>query len=51
MFDFSKLGDLSKMANQAKQVQERQDRALHEQTELLRKISSQLDRIIALFEK
>jgi len=51
MFDFSKLGDLSKMATQAKEIQRNQERLQHEQIELLRKISRQLDEAINLFKK
>lgn len=47
MLDFSKLGDMAKIAQQAKDLQERQDRAQREQIELLRKISAQLDTLIA----
>ncbi|MDD3296393.1 MAG: hypothetical protein PHU64_03435 [Candidatus Omnitrophica bacterium] len=51
MFDFSKLGDLSKVAGQAKEMQAKQEASLREQTNLLRKISSQLDDIAALLKK
>lgn len=46
MFDFSKLGDMSQIANQARQVQERQERVQQEQVALLKKISCQLDKVI-----
>jgi hypothetical protein len=48
MLDFSKLGDMAKLASEAKQIQEKQDRAQHEQIELLKKISRQLDELINL---
>jgi len=48
MFDLNKLGDISKLASQAKQVQAGQEKAQREQTELLRKISQQLDSVLAL---
>jgi hypothetical protein len=47
MFDMSKLGDISRLASQAKQVQASQEKAQREQTELLRKISEQLDSLLA----
>jgi hypothetical protein len=51
MFDFNKLGDLSKMAQSAKQIQEKQDRLQREQIDLLHKISSQLQEVILLLKK
>lgn len=48
MFDLNKLGDISKLASQAKQVQASQEKAQQEQTELLRKISQQLDSVLVL---
>ena len=51
MFDFNKLGDLSKMAQSAKQIQEKQDRLQCEQIDLLNKISSQLQEVILLLKK
>jgi len=51
MFDFNKLGDLSKMAQSAKQIQEKQDRLQREQIDLLNKISSQLQEVILLLKK
>jgi hypothetical protein len=48
MFDFSKLGDMAKLANEAKQIQEKQDRFQKEQIELLKKISQQLEELITL---
>ncbi|MFH1995602.1 MAG: hypothetical protein ABIJ27_01240 [Candidatus Omnitrophota bacterium] len=50
MFDLNKLGDLSKIAGQAKRIQEKQDRAQAEQTELLKKISRQMDEAIELLK-
>ena len=47
MFDLNKLGDMAKIANQAKQVQERQEKSQREQTDLLKKISNQLEEIIS----
>jgi len=51
MFDLSKLGDMAKIAGEAKAMQEKQDRTAREQTDLLRKISTQLDAVIELLKK
>ena len=51
MFDMSKLGDMAKIANQAKQMQDRQEKLQQEQCDMLRKISSQLDQVISLLKK
>ncbi|MFA5094441.1 MAG: hypothetical protein WC512_04285 [Candidatus Omnitrophota bacterium] len=51
MFDLSKLGDLSKIAGEAKVMQEKQEKVQREQIDLLKKISGQLDRVINLLEK
>ena len=51
MFDLSKLGDMAKIANEAKEMQARQERTAKEQTDLLRKISEQLDTVIGLLKK
>ena len=51
MFDFNKLGDLSKMASQAKELQKAQERQQNEQLEILRKISSQLDEVLSYLNK
>ncbi|MDD5585030.1 MAG: hypothetical protein PHV55_08255 [Candidatus Omnitrophica bacterium] len=51
MFDLSKLGDMSKLAAQAKEIQQNQDRATREQTELLRTILKRLEEIIVLLKK
>ena len=48
MFDLSKLGDMAKLAQQAKEMQEKQELTQREGIELLRKVSAQLDRVIAL---
>ena len=48
MFDFNKLADMSKLANQAKQVQERHEEFQSKQLELLNKISSQISEVISL---
>ena len=51
MFDFSKLGDLSKLADQAKTVQAKQEKLQHKQIELLEKISSQLGEVLFLLKE
>ena len=51
MFDLSKLGDMAKIAGEAKEMQAKQDRNMKEQTELLRKISTQLEEVISLIKK
>lgn len=50
MFDLSKLGDMAKIANEAKGMQEKQERMTREQTELLRKISAQMETVIELLK-
>ncbi|UCD16065.1 MAG: hypothetical protein JSV34_03155 [Candidatus Omnitrophota bacterium] len=51
MFDFSKLGDMTKIASQAKQMHEKQAILEREQVEVLKKISSQLNEVINLLKK
>jgi hypothetical protein len=48
MFDLSKLGDMAKLANEAKHMQEKQEYFQKEQIELLKKISKQLEELINL---
>ncbi len=48
MFDFSKLGDMAKLANEAKQVQQKQESLQREQIDLLKRISKQLEELINL---
>ena len=48
MFDLSKLGDMAKIAGEAKQMQEKQEKMSREQLDLLRNISGQLDTVISL---
>jgi hypothetical protein len=48
MFDLNKLGDMAKIAGEAKQMQEKQERMAREQLEALQKISMKLDTIIGL---
>ncbi|UCG34914.1 MAG: hypothetical protein JSW17_05330 [Candidatus Omnitrophota bacterium] len=51
MFDLSKLGDISKLAGQAKELQQMQERVQREQIDLLKKITGQLDEVISLLKK
>ncbi|UCC95532.1 MAG: hypothetical protein JSW40_01975 [Candidatus Omnitrophota bacterium] len=51
MFDFSKLGDISKMANQAKEIHQEQERFQKQQIVLLTKITSQLEELLALLKE
>lgn len=51
MFDFSKLSDMTKIANQAKQMQAQQQEYQSKQAVLLEQISGKLDKIISLLEK
>jgi hypothetical protein len=48
MFDLSKLGDMAKIAGEAKNMQEKQEKMAREQLEMLRKISAQMDTVISL---
>jgi len=50
MFDMSKLGDMAKIASQARKVQEKQEKSQKEQTDLLRQISSQLDEVLKVLK-
>ncbi len=51
MFDFNKLGDMTKMASQAKKIQAKQEEFQEKQLQELKEISLKLDRIIKLLEK
>lgn len=50
MFDMSKLGDMAKLAGEAKQMQEKQERIAREQLDALKKISAQLDTVVSLLQ-
>jgi len=50
MFDFSKLGDMSKLAKEAKDLQSKQEDFNSKQLELLKKISLQLEELISLIK-
>ncbi len=47
MFDLNKLGDMAKIAGEAKNMQERQERMAREQLEMLQKISAQLETVLS----
>jgi hypothetical protein len=51
MLDFSKFGDMAKIAQEARQLQERQEHMQKEQLDLLKKMSGQLDTVIALLKE
>lgn len=50
MFDFSKLGDMAKLANEAKHLQAKQDKFQEQQMALLRQISEKLDVIVKILQ-
>ena len=50
MFDLNKLGDMAKLAGEAKNMQEKQERMSKEQLDVLKKISTQLDAVILLLQ-
>lgn len=51
MFDLNKLGDMAKIAGEAKAMQEKQDRMAREQLEMLKKMSTQMEAIISLLKE
>lgn len=51
MFDFKNLGDMAKLASQAKELQQEQQKTEEKKIELLSKISQQLDQILAELKK
>jgi hypothetical protein len=48
MFDLKQLGDMAKIAGEAKSMQEKQERMSKEHLEMLQKISIQMDTVISL---
>ena len=50
MFDLSKLGDMAKIANEAKGMQEKQERMSREQIDLLKKLTIQMDTVISFLK-
>jgi len=51
MFDLSKLGDMAKIAGEAKQMQENQEKMSRAQLEILQKISAQIDTVVSLLKE
>ena len=51
MFDFKNLGDMSKIALQAKELQQAQQQSEEKKIQILAKISQQLDQVIAELKK
>ena len=50
MFDLSKLGDMAKIAGEAKIMQEKQEKMSREHLEMLQKISAQMESVITLLK-
>lgn len=50
MFDLNKLGDMAKIASQAKDLQKSQDRYQQKQLQILENIASQLSEILNLLK-
>jgi hypothetical protein len=48
---FDKLGDMAKLAQEARGIQERQERCQREQLDILRQIATKLDQVIELLKK
>lgn len=46
MFDFKNLGDMAKIANQAKELQRQQDQRQQEQMDILKRIYGTLNEIL-----
>ncbi|MBL7197560.1 MAG: hypothetical protein ISS47_05635 [Candidatus Omnitrophica bacterium] len=51
MFDFKNLGDMSKIASQAKELQQTQQKTEEKKIQILSKISQQLEEIITELKK
>lgn len=51
MFDLNKLGDMSKIAGQAKQMQKEQERVQREQSRMIKEISDKLDSVLAILRQ
>lgn len=47
MFNLKDLGDMAKIANQAKELQQQQDQKHKEQMDILNRIANTLDQILA----
>ncbi len=51
MFDFKNLGDMAKLASQAKELQQEQQKSEDKKMQILLKISQQLDEILSQLKK
>lgn len=51
MFDLKNLGDMAKLASQAKELQQEQQRSEDKKMQILLKISQQLDEILSQLKK
>ena len=51
MFDLNKLGDMAKIAGEAKSMQEKQEKMAREQLETHKKRSGQLETVISLLKE
>ncbi len=51
MFNLKDLGDMTKLAGQAKDIQRQQDRKHQEQINLLNRIANTLDQILSELKK
>jgi hypothetical protein len=51
MFNLKDLGDMSKLAGQAQEIQRKQDRNQQEQLQVLMKISNTLEQILTELKK
>ena len=51
MFNLKDLGDMSKLASEAKQIQKQQEIKQNEQIEILKQIAGTLDNILAELKK
>ena len=50
MFNFKDLGDMTKLANEAKELQRTQQQAEERKMQALNKISSQLDEVLRILK-
>ncbi len=51
MFDFSKLGDMNKIAGQAREIQKKQEAFQKETTDALKRLSGQMDEVLKLLKE
>ena len=50
MLNFKDLGDMTKLAGQAKELQQAQQRSEEQKMQILNKISTQLDEILSILK-